>query len=48
MTLVAPMSGIISKVYLKAGEVVNYSSFKVLRLIDCHEADAEIELGEKA
>jgi len=48
MTLLAPMSGIISKVYLKAGEVVNYSSFKVLRLIDCHEADAEIEMGEKA
>lgn len=48
MTLLAPMAGVISKIYLKAGEVVNYSSFKVLRLIDCHEADAEIELGEKS
>jgi len=47
MSLVSPATGIISKIYIKAGEVVNYSAFKVLRLIECQEADAEIELGEK-
>lgn len=47
MVLQAPISGEISKLYLKSGEVTNYSSYKILRLIDCREVDAEIELGEK-
>jgi membrane fusion protein (multidrug efflux system) len=47
MVLLAPSSGEISKLYLQAGEVTNYSAYKVLRVIDCREVDAEIELGEK-
>lgn len=47
MSLFSPASGIISKIYIKAGEVVNYNTYRILRLIECQEADAEIELGER-
>ena len=48
MTLRAPNDGVVAKILLKVGEVVNYSSYQVMRLISCEEADAEIELAEKA
>jgi membrane fusion protein, multidrug efflux system len=48
MTLRAPHAGLVAKILLKEGEVVNYSSYQVMRLISCKEADAEIELAEKA
>jgi len=47
MTIRAPTPGIVAKIYLKEGEVVNPQSYKVLRLIYCSEIDAEINLGEK-
>lgn len=47
MTIRAPTPGIVAKIYLREGEVVNPQSYKVIRLIYCSEIDAEINLGEK-
>ncbi|MFH0822795.1 MAG: efflux RND transporter periplasmic adaptor subunit [Pseudomonadota bacterium] len=47
MTLKAPISGIIAERHMEAGETVTSGSHNVLRLIQCEEVDAEIELGER-
>ncbi len=45
--LYAPMSGLVSQKHVEAGSVISPSSNKVVSMISCREAYAEIELGEK-
>lgn len=45
--LVAPIPGIISQRHVDVGSVIMPSSYKVVSLIHCRTAFAEVELGEK-
>lgn len=44
----APVSGVVAKRYVETGAVVTPGFHRVLRLLQCEEATAIIELGEKA
>ncbi len=47
MILRASGPGIVSKIYLRAGEVCNPNSYKVIRFLQCADVDAEVNLGER-
>ena len=46
-TLNAPMAGLVSEKHVELGSVISPNSNKVVSLISCRDAFAEIELGEK-